>query len=64
MRIFSIDLWYASNNEVELTVVKQGLEKANREQYNKLEIEGDSAMLTGVIRKLQQGVRWEHINKN
>ena len=61
--IFPIDLVYTTNNEAELVAVKLGLEIANREHYNRLEIEGDSAMATSIIRKLLQGTNWEMITK-
>jgi hypothetical protein len=44
--------------------VKQGILIATRENYNRIIVEGDSAMVTGVIQKLQQGNPWEKITQS
>ena len=44
--------------------VKQGLIIAIREHYHRLIVEGDSAMVTGVLQKLKQGTPWEKITKS
>ena len=54
-RVYASDLGFATNNEVEIMAVKQGILIAIRENYQRLIVEGDSAMVTGVLCKLQQG---------
>ena len=44
--------------------VKQGILIATRENYHRIIVEGDSAMVTGVIQKLQQGTPWEKITQS
>ena len=53
-RSYAMDIGHATNNEAELTAVKHGLMIAKRENYHRLIVEGDSEMVTGVLRKLQQ----------
>ena len=62
--IFAIDLGRSTNNEAEISTVKLGLDIAKREHYNRLEIEGDFAMVTGILKKLLQGMNWESITKS
>ena len=50
-----MELGYAINNKFELNVVKQGLVIARREHYNRLVVEGDSTMVTGLLQRLQRG---------
>ena len=59
-----MDIGHATNNEAELTTVKHGLMIAKRENYHRLIVEGDSTMVTGVLRKLQQGSSCEKISKS
>ena len=63
-RFYAFDLGHATNNEAELMAVKQGLLIAIRENYQRIIVEGDSAMVTGVIQKLQQGTPWEKISQS
>ena len=58
-----MDLGYANNNEAKLIAVKQGLIIARRENWQRLIIEGDSELVTGILRKLQQGTPWEKITQ-
>ena len=44
--------------------VKQGLLIAIREYYQRIIVEGDSAMVTGILQKVQQGTPWEKISKS
>lgn len=55
---------FATNNEAELMTVKQGLTIAVRENYHRVIVEGDSAMVTRVLQKLQQGTPWDKIRKS
>jgi ribonuclease HI len=57
-------LGHATNNEAEFMAVKQGILIAIRENYHRIIVEGDSAMVTGVIQKLQQGNPWEKITQS
>ena len=59
-----MDLGHATNNEVELTTIRQRLIITKTENYQRLIIEGDSAMVIGVLSKLQQGSTWEKIRKS
>ena len=63
-RFYALDLGHATNNEAELVAVKQGLQIAIREQYQRIIVEGDSAMVTGILQKLQQGTQWEKISQS
>ena len=62
-RGFAMDIGHETNNEAELSEVKQGLMIAKRENFQCLVVEGDSAMVIGVLKKLQQGTPWETISK-
>ena len=44
--------------------VKQGLIITTRENYQRIIVEGDSAMTIGILKKLQQGSNWEKISKS
>ena len=44
--------------------VKQGLLIAIRETHQRIIVEGDSAMVTGVLQKLQKGTPWEKISQS
>ena len=44
--------------------VKQGILIAIRENYQRIIVEGDSTMVTGVLQKLQQGTPWEKISQS
>lgn len=52
------------NNEAELMEVKPDLQIAMREQYHIIIVEGDSAMVTGVLKKMKQGTGWEKISQS
>ena len=59
-----MEVGFATNNEAELMAVKQGLAIAVRENYQRVIVEGDSTMVTGVLQKLQQGTPWDKISKS
>lgn len=63
-KVYVMDLGFSMNNEAELMVVKQGLTIFVQENYHRVIIKGDSAMVTGVLRKFQQGTSWEKTSKN
>ena len=63
-RFYALDLGHATNNEAELTAVQQGIIIAIRENYHKIIIEGDSALVTNILQKLQQGTTWEKITQS
>jgi len=63
-RFYALDLGHATNNEAELIAVKHGILIAIRERYHRIIVEGDSAMVTGIIQKLQQGTPWEKITQS
>lgn len=63
-RIYAMAIGFATNNETELMAVKQGLTIAIRENYQRVIVEGDSAMKTGILQKLQQGIHWDKISKS
>lgn len=48
-----------TNNEAEMMVAYQGIKIAIRNGYRNLEIEGDSQIVTGMLRKLDNGKDWE-----
>eukprot|EP00253_Pinus_taeda_P002612 PITA_02612 len=53
-----------TNNEAELRAVHQGLRIAVRNNYMNLEIEGDSQITIGMLRKLKYGKSWEQVAKS
>ena len=63
-RFYAFDLGHATNNEAELLAVKQGLKIAIREAYQRIIVEGDSAMVTEILKKLQKGTPWENISQS
>lgn len=63
LRVYVMDYGNATNNEGELHALKRGLEIAIREQFQKLQVEGDSKMAIEMVKKLQQGTQWENINE-
>ena len=50
-----------TNNEAELWAVHQGLRITVRNSYRNLEIEGDSQVVVEMLRKLNNGKKWEQI---
>lgn len=44
--------------------VKQGLLIEIKENYQRIIVEGDSTIVTGVLQKLQQGTPWKKISKS
>lgn len=50
-----------TNNEVELWAVYHGLRIAVRNRYMNLETEGNSHMKIEMLRKLNEGRRWEQV---
>ena len=63
-RFYALDLGHATNNEAELMAVKRGLQIAIREAYQRVIVEGDSAMVTEILKKLQKGRPWEKISQS
>ena len=63
-RFYALDLGHTTNNKAELMAVKQGLLIAIRENYQRLIVQGDSVMVTGILQKLQQGTPWEKISQS
>jgi ribonuclease HI len=57
LRIYAMDCGNATNNEAELHALKKGLEIAIREEYQKLQVEGDSKMVVDIVKQLQQGTQ-------
>ena len=55
---------FATNNEAKLMAIKQGLTIAIWENYQRVLVEGDSAMTTGILQKLQQGSHWDKISQS
>eukprot|EP00253_Pinus_taeda_P019798 PITA_19798 len=53
-----------TNNEAELWAVHQGLRIAIRNGYRNLEIEGDSQMAIGILKKLNNGKNWEQVTNS
>lgn len=53
-----------TNNEAELWAVHQGLRIAIRNRYMNLEIEGNSQITIGMLRKLKDGKSWEKVAKS
>lgn len=50
-----------SDNEGELMEVYQGLKIARRNGYNNLEVQGDSQMVTNIMKKLINGTSWDKV---
>lgn len=53
-----------TNNEAELWAIHLGLRIAVRNNYMNLEIEGDSQITIGMLRKLKDGQRWDKVAKS
>ena len=51
-RFSAFDLGHATNNEEELMAVKQGLLIAIRESYQRIIVEGDSALVIEMLKKI------------
>ena len=59
-----MEVGFATNNEAELMAVKQVLSIVVRENYHSIIVESDSTLVTGILRKIQQGTPWEKITKS
>ena len=61
IQLFAMDYGTMSNNEAKLYALKQGLEIARRENFQKIEVEGDSTLVIDIVKKLQQGTQWDKL---
>jgi len=53
LRIYAMDYGNATNNEAKIHALKKGLEIAIREEYQKLQVEGDAKMVVDIVKQLQ-----------
>ena len=58
-KIYVMDYRHAKNNEAELHALKTGLEISIREEYHKLQVEGDAKLVVDIVKQLQQGTPTE-----
>ena len=64
LKIYAMDCGNATNNEAELHALKKGLEIAIREEYQKLQVEGDAKMIVDIVKQLQQGTQAKKISRS
>jgi len=50
LRIYTMDCDNATNNEAELHALKKGLEISIREEYQKLQAEGDAKLVVDIVK--------------